>query len=236
MPAFADALAELLTPGVSLNRYPVASVQATAGTLTLTINGGPVPGIPYTADLNPAAGQDVFVVGQQGFGMLAFARPAPVTASPAEPPPPAPVLVSPTALLNWSDDRRAWTDEAGLLRQTQYAGTLHQPDLSGAWFYDPAALAAVDTPLAAVELEVQRSSGDYLAVVPHTSADSSGPLALETVAPALSSPALGVAVWVPLPLSWGARLVAGELRGLALSSADYPATATGRGRLRFTSL
>lgn len=224
-------LAGLGGTGAVLSKGIIDSVQV--GTITVLINGGTFTGVTVLkGSWVPEVGDQVLLLGQENFGMIALGSPQAVP-PPVPPPIPTSAVVDPTTIANWkvnaTNRNGIWVSTLGPLVQAKDGSS------SGAWFYDPAELVFA-SPLGSVEMELAKLGGDYPELVLHNNA---GPV--DTFAPAadrfrLNLPVSTVPRWVSLPLSWGRALLDGTARGIAANSQLYDASMDAYGSLRFTSL
>lgn len=212
--------------GAVLSKGVITAVQT--GTVTVALNGGTFERVTVLkGSWVPAVNEQVILLGQADFGMVALGCPQNVPAPPA-PPVPTSTVVDPASIANWQNG--VWVATLGPLVQAKDGSS------AGVWFYSPAELVFAQ-PLGSVEMELVHLGGEYPELVLH---DNAGPV--DTFAPQaeppvrLSLPVGTAPSWVPLPLSWGRALLDGTARGIAASSRLYDATLDIHGSLRFTSL
>lgn len=226
----ADKLAGLLSrlggEGATLVRGRISAVST--GALTVLINGDEVSKIGYLkGSWIPKVGEEVFLLNQANFGMIALGAPV-MPDAPGTLPAQQTLNVTPSALANWSGS--AWVvSGTGVLTQAKDFQS------SGAWFYNAADFVPwATTALSRVEIQLTPLSG-IPELTLHRNASVGAPLdAYEGPLTLNLTPA--VAQWVPLPLSWGRDLLSGAAKGVALRSQQFDAVMDLSGSLRFTSL
>jgi hypothetical protein len=225
--SLADLIARL--PAVRWFIAQVASVQGTEHAVTLTYRGATIPHCGYLETYAPAVNDVVHVITDQHNGLLVLGK---EVLRPATPPPTpgAPTTVVPTGSGSYRTDPPppAWI-----------AGVQQGPAVSGAWFYDQAALQALaGVALAKFEIQLNVAAGSgALSFVVHDNASATGAFTWQSMLYMWDSTP-GSLAWVPLPLQWAARLVdSAQLgKGIGLASDVYTAAITSGGTLRFTPL
>lgn len=139
--------------------------------------------------------------------------------------PPAAVTINAVSSATYDAYAVTWT--AGTLVQspTQYAS----------WFYSAGSLSTLaGYSLAAVEVEVTRTSGGPLEFTTHSNVSGSGAYTGGTDRFGAPATPVGVATWVPLPLDWGTELISGAIRGVSIGGGLFSGTYSGTGRIRLT--
>jgi hypothetical protein len=223
--SLADLIARL--PSVRWFIATVASVQASEHSVTITYRGATVPHCAYVESYAPAVNDVVHVITDQHTGLLILGKE--VLRTPVAPPTPAaPTVVAPTGSASY------------LAAGTWTAGqVLQSPNISGAWFYNQAALAALaGVPMAKLEIQLNVAVGsDPLSFVVHDNADTSSPLVWQSML-FMCNAHPGVLEWNSLPLTWVGRLTSTTEpgKGIGLASQIYTAAITSGGTLRFTPL
>jgi hypothetical protein len=231
MPDIVTTLLGLGGEGATLRKGTVTAVST--GRLTVSVDGDVFTRVPYLIGAwTPAVDQQVYLLHQAGFGMLALGSPVLPTADPA-PAAPTTLLVDPDLVANWTTNAAgtggAWSGTlSDLVQSAGYRS-------SGAWIYAPADLAPwAATAIGMVEMELLVTSGSPQLAL-HRNVDLSEPLDTYNGPLPVSAP-LGAATWVPLPVSWGRDLLSGEARGIVARSQSADAVLDLHGTLRFTSL
>jgi hypothetical protein len=238
MPDLARVLAGLGSQtSASLIRGRVTAVST--GLLTVTVDGGTIERVPYLeGGWTPAVNDQVFLLTQPEFGVIALGSPASTTPPPA-PPAPQVVEVQPTTLSNYELPPNALgyvtAEDGSRVHRSFYVpgswnarnGTLTQrPDYasSAVWFYSSSpALAGINFSVARMTMRLLMSSGGPVELTLHTTSTPSGSLSvLRTAVPVLVRPTVNVLSEVPLPLEWAAQLRAGTARGITACSATGP--------------
>ncbi|HEX8321646.1 hypothetical protein [Longimicrobium sp.] len=240
MPDLGALLASLGDNGATLTKGLIISVQT--GTLTVSVRGGQFTRVPYMQGAwVPVAGQYVYLLAQQDFGMIALGSPTPTGGAAPDPGIPTVLAIDPLTMSNWqvSDayPQGHWVDLAGTLVQSA------QQASSGVWFYSPAALAGMaNLSLGQFEVELMVESGGFVELTLHKTTPG-GPSPVDTVElPVMeqsrSFPVSGVGntSWIPLPLHWSELLSSGVASGIMARSVLYDARLFGHGTLRVTSL
>jgi len=228
----AGVLARLGSEGATLVRGRITAVST--GALTVLINGDEVGDITYLKGAwIPSVGEEVFLLNQAEFGMLALGAPVLPAASGTEPDQ-ITFGVDPTVLADWrvnpATPAGVWAPSAtGVLTQSRDFQS------SGVWFYDPTDFASwADEALSRVEIELTLISG-IPELVLHRNTGTTAPLdAYAGPLPLSLTP--GIATWVPLPLAWGRDLLSGAAKGVAARSQQFDAVLDLSGSLRFTTL
>lgn len=228
MPDFLAVLQGLGGQGATLVKGKVTAVST--GRLTVEVNGGEFTRVPYMqGGWTPAVDEQVYLLAQQGFGMLALGSPV-IPDADAALPATTTATVDPDTVGNWSARAQAWTVPLdGILTQADpYA-------LTGAWFYDTADFSAWTTQaLATVEMQLEVVSGTPQLALLRNQALTGDPDTYSGPLPVTAT--LGAVEWVPLPLSWGADLISGAATGIAATSQSYEAVLDLHGSIRLTSL
>lgn len=225
-------LSRLGGEGATLLRGRITAVST--GALTVLINGDEVGRVGYLKGAwIPDVGEEIFLLNQAGFGMLALGSPV-LPAAPGALPEQLTLGADPVVLAEWRVTPAA-PDGVWVATGTGQLTQLRNFQSSGAWFYDAADFASwADTALSRVEMEVTVLSGVPELVLHRTASTAE---ALETYGSSVTlSLTPGIASWVSLPLAWGRDLLSGEAKGVAVSSQQFDAVLDLSGSLRFTSL
>jgi hypothetical protein len=231
MPGLVDVLSTMTGVGATLLKGTIISVST--GRLTILIDGDVFSRVPYLDNgWVPVADAQVYVLNQQGFGMLAIGSPMAVGADEALPPSTT-LLVDPEVLANWQISTAfrngTWIVPGdGVLVQTADYRS------SGAFFYDAADLSPwAATELASVEIELEVASGVPQLVLHRNAAPNE---TLDTYGTPVTVTGISGTAWVPLPLTWGRDLVTGAAQGVVARSQTLDAALDLHGTLRLTSL
>jgi hypothetical protein len=229
--SLADLIARL--PAIRWFIATVVSIQAGDHSITLAYRGATVPHCAYMESYTPAVDDVVHVVTDQHSGLLVLGK---EMLRPATPPPtpPAPTTVAPVGSGSYRTDPPPPGWIAG-------AGVQQSPTVDGAWFYDQAALQALNgVVMAKLEISLNVAAGsDPLSFVVHDNSDTSAPLVWQSMLYMWDvSAIMGTLAWVPLPLNWAKRLTdsAQPGKGIGLASDLYSAVISSGGTLRFTPL
>lgn len=234
----------------------VLSIEAN-GTITVSMNGGPVPQVEVLNGYAPAVGDLANCLIFEPIGMIAMGKSKPLTI-PTPPVPGTPLVVTKLGVGSWDLAAKTWTDGLFLLKRgfqtaiTYRHSTRRFGDLTfgeqvfGDDGLSRNTLAGGSVPLAAFEIEMQSlvAGGSTPTFVLHNNLSAlpgDPPFAQLT---AEFGPNVRVSdltpTWIPLPVGWGEALTAGTALGVGLSAQVYSvpeATFTpASGSLRFTPL
>lgn len=234
----ADKLAGLLSrlggEGATLVRGRITAVST--GALTVRINGDEVGDIGYLKGAwVPSVGEEVFLLNQAGFGMLALGSPV-LPAASGTAPGQLTFGADPSALADWQITPVA---PGGVWVATGTGELTQSRDFqsSGVWFYDAADFAPwAGEALSRVEIQLTLISGIPELVLHRTPSTGAGSVLDTYAGPLALSLTPGVPTWIPLPLFWGRDLLSGVAKGVAASSQQFDAQLDLSGSLRFTTL
>lgn len=224
-------LADVLASTPQL-RWFIGRVTSVDGpTLTMRYLGGDVPKVGYLDQVTPVVGDVVHGLMWDPNGFLVLGTNNKQTAGSRQPDTGVQMIVSPTSAATYGPTPGVWVP--GVL--------LQGPEQWASWFYGGPGIDVTrmsGQSLGRFEIEVFRMSGGPPEFFAHTNAGPGGgnPPQVTEARFATSMPPLGVAAWVPLPVNWGERFVAGTINGFGIGGGTYSGVYGGTGRLRFSPL
>lgn len=232
--------------GARMLKATVAAVGT--GVCTVTINGGQFTDVPYLRGLVPAVNDQVYVVAQEGWGMFVLGAPATPAArvTTAE----KTTTLAPSTLAIWrvrpSTPTGAWVIPTDALLYVTPGDSASQVS-QAAWFYtQPVTLGFATITSAKLWIEAGEILGvdpdtgfAYVNVFLHANTTPAGTFAPENAADQMLTfrvtPNDG-GRYVPIPISWVRRMVAGTARGIAVSSVRESLYLVGHGNIQVTGL
>jgi hypothetical protein len=247
MPDLPTALAGMFDGGdTTVFQAVVDSVGS--GVVTLHANGGQFTDVPYIQHgtmpgvVFPSIGDQVYVLGRKGWGMIVFGR-----AAPSDRPPPADNVLheyAPATIGDYSFATAAWTvpssDVMAIEGYTSGKGAFYFYNVSGA-------LPGLTIGSASFLLGTGMFSTGAVGVdnayvtVGLFQSTTPTPSAVPVLVPEMSASyrrlvSVSQDGYVSIPLEWAKRLLAGTARGIYVLSEDFPGTVHGPGTLRLTTL
>jgi hypothetical protein len=221
-------LAQVLAaaPGASVYLGQVVSVDAD-DTLTLTVGGGLLPGVPRLRSyVDPAAGDVVYVLATGGGSSVVIGAEVPRVVEAAPPDELTPVLVNPRELATYDREAETWQVSWQVRQDPTHAGAIFYPlaEMTAALTRRPRAIEVLlfadgAEPLGLTLVENPRPAGVFTTL---------SPVHLVQV------PAGGA--WVRLPMAWAAPLGNGVAGGIGIISNTNTAPSVADGTLRVTPL
>lgn len=260
MADLAATLTDLFSGG-DMTIFQAVVDEVGQGVVTLDYNGGTfedVPFLDYAFPLappdflvqTPAVADQVYVIGRKNWGLLVIgkAAPGPTRGTGAG----MTYEWAPWTLATYNVATHAWTVPGTDQLVLQTSDTTGLSSVEGAFFFDPAditgfvdtgAFSSLNFRLRTPDIDFKGLAADtaYMTVGLHANATPAG-----VYAPVFGSGGaamtttfevyIGHDAFKPLPLTWAAKLISGDAKGLWFSSQDFPPVVGGPGTIEITTL